>query len=126
MNNHELNMPDWVKDVPNLPFSTKLDLWFKQASENVRIMFDWEIKSRTDEFNQNHRKNYGTPSFENKYASAYQFTKSSNYMSFDEFCSDSNVEVIDMGLNWTKFRYAQRYKVNFYGLYRYYEMYGEK
>lgn len=44
---------------------------------------------------------------------------------FEDFCKESNYEVIDMGENWKGNLYGERYHIKLYGIYRWLYIHSE-
>lgn len=68
---------------------------------------DWQHCGRTPD------KEYGDLAF-------YYLWKNTPIKTFEEFISDKNIEVRDMGEDWQKNEFAQRYWVEVYGIYEWY------
>jgi hypothetical protein len=67
---------------------------------------------------------WGTPDKE-VFDLAFFKIKNLEIMTFEDFSSKDNIFEIDHGMDWQKYRYAQRHEVKLFGIYKWYETWYE-
>ena len=110
--------------IKSLSFDDKLNIYMKYSINLLALKHNFNIVDKSCGIDYKIGRRNPDTEFNN--IALYYHWKDISIMSFEEFISDNNYKVIDLGVKWKEQGYAQRHFVQLSGIYDYVEKFGIK
>lgn len=112
-----INYPSCVGKVNRLDEWQKLKVYMDYYCTMISLKYNFEV---VDKMKPNWQHGCGTPDKEYMGLAFYFLWKDMKISDFESFISDKNIDVRDCGEDWKERGFAQRWRVETYGIYDWY------
>lgn len=112
--NHNIKYESLTKEINSLDDWQKLKIYMHYYCSMLSIKHRFEVLDEQ-------KVGYGIADKTIGKLMFYYYGKNIPIMSYEDFVSEKNISVVDMGEDWHKFKYAQRYMLFMCGIYYWYE-----